>query len=68
MRARDDGKWLTDQRELAAAGLNDLRRTLVTGDGRGYDLKDAAFRELLYRAVAGKISVADVEELYGGDR
>lgn len=65
MTSRDDGTWLTEPAQLAGAKLNDIRRSLVTGDGRGYPFKDLAFKELLMRAAQGRIDWLDVQELYG---
>lgn len=65
MKSRDAGRWLTLSQELPGAELNDLRRTLVTCDGRGLKFKDQAFREVLNRALRGEITQAQVNELYG---
>ena len=43
-------KWLTDVSEIPTANEASLKRSLITCDGRGEKLKEAALEELLRRA------------------
>ena len=45
-----NAKWLTSLPEVAQADEASLRRSLLTADGRGVELKQACLDELIKRA------------------
>ena len=49
MSEKKEAKWITSFDEIATASNASLRRALVTCDGRGVKLKEAALDELIRR-------------------
>ena len=58
-----ESKWITDEAEIPGAADESLKRSLITLDGRGEKIKQAALNELLKRANLYKGEVVLLKEL-----
>jgi hypothetical protein len=47
---KENSIWITDLKEISEANNESLRRSLITLDGRGEEIKAAALDELIERA------------------
>lgn len=46
---KEDSIWITDVKEIPTANDASLKRSLITLDGRGEEIKSAALDELIRR-------------------
>ena len=54
---KENSIWITDLKEIPEANNESLRRSLITLDGRGEEIKEAALDELLLRTYQEGIHV-----------